>query len=119
MRKEVKFNSKSLLDIKFEKDVKGYNPLQVDQTLDEIIQDYQAYESEIKESDNVIAELNKEINDLKAVLRENEIQIAKSNAKIKNMATTQNYSQDNTDLLKRIDLLERALYKKGVDPKKI
>lgn len=119
MRKEVKFNSKSLLDIKFEKDVKGYNPLQVDQTLDEIISDYNVFASESEAMEKEIAELKKEIDSLKATIRENEISIAKSNAKLKTMPSNGEYSQDNVQLLKRIDLLERALYKKGVDPKKI
>ena len=51
MEKEVKFNSESLLDIKFEKDVKGYNPLEVDKTLDEVIKDYKVYEEETSKSE--------------------------------------------------------------------
>lgn len=117
MEKEVKFNSQSLLEIKFEKDVKGYNPLQVDQTLDAVIEDYKVYEKDAQISKDELAKQKQEIETLKSKNRELEIELA--NAKTSLKAMPKGANQDNVSLLKRIDALERALYLKGVDPKKI
>lgn len=119
MENKAKFTSKSLLEIMFEKNVKGYNALQVDQTLDEIIADYKMYEEKALESEKVIAKLQLEVVELKEKIRNNEIELAESKFKFKSLPKDLNVSQDNVALLKRIDALERALYQKGVDPKKI
>ena len=117
MEKEVKFNSESLLNIKFEKDVKGYNPLEVDETLDAVIEDYKIYEKETQISKNELAKQKQEIDNLKNKV--NDLEIALTNAKASLKAMPSGANQDNVSLLKRIDALERALYQKGVDPKKI
>lgn len=117
MRKEAKYSSESLLNIKFEKDVKGYNPLQVDQTLDEVIEDYKNYETEIASLSNELAKLTKELEVLKTKNKNLEVELVNCKADLK--AVPKGTNQDNVTLLKRIDALERALYKKGVDPKKI
>ena len=117
MEKEVKFNSESLLDIKFEKDVKGYNPLEVDKTLDEVIKDYKVYEEETSKNEKELAKCKSEIESLKSKNCELEIELTNARAELKAMPSGAN--KDNISLLKRIDALERALYLKGVDPKKI
>ena len=53
----MNFNSKSLLDVKFKKNVKGYDAYEVDKTLDDVITDYKFYEQTLAENKQAISEL--------------------------------------------------------------
>lgn len=117
MAKQVKFNSNSLLDLKFGSNVKGYDALEVDKTLDSIIEDYKIFESELSNSNEMLAKLTREIDELKAKIRNYEVELAKKESAMKSLP--KNVSSDNVTLLKRIGALERALYAKGVNPDKI
>ena len=49
MANKLNYDGKSLLNIKFSPDQKGYDPLEVDQVLDKIIKDYETLNSAINE----------------------------------------------------------------------
>ena len=121
MALKLNYSSKSLLDVKFTKNVKGYDPYQVDQALDKAIEDYDAYEKYHKESSDYIRELESSTHELKDRVHELEIEVAKlqNRSRDLNKDADAGVNQSNIELLKRISQLEKALYQKGVDPTKI
>lgn len=115
----MNYNSKTLLDVKFSKNVKGYDALEVDQTLDMVIEDYDDYEKQLSLDKASIEKLNQEISDLKATIRKLEVDNKKLRKTVDSIPEGPEVNKSNINLLSRISKLEAALYKKGVDPKKI
>ena len=115
----MNYNSKTLLDVKFSKNVKGYDALEVDETLDQVIEDYQHYEKQNELYKKSIEELKKEVNRLKEDLRKAEVECKRLQNEVDSIPDDPDVNRGNIQLLKRISVLEKALYKKGVDPKKI
>lgn len=115
----MNYNSKTLLDVKFSKNVKGYDALEVDQTLDMVIEDYGDYEKQLSLDKSSIKKLNQEIADLKATIRKLEVDNKKLKKTVDSIPEGPEVNKSNINLLSRISKLEAALYKKGVDPKKI
>ena len=116
---KLNLTSKEILNKLFAPSDKGYNAYDVDEFLDKIIQDYKLVE------DNVLL-LNKEFEekDLKIKKLEEEksaleIELGKYKARFSNIKAEDNVTTDNIELLKRINLLEKALYNAGIDPSKI
>lgn len=119
MAKKLNYTSQSLLDTKFTANVRGYDPVEVDKTFDLVIQDLVYYEDFKKEVTEYIQTIEKEIGELKQIKRDNEVEIARLKKRLSSIQDDPNVSKENVSLLKRIDELEKALYKKGVDPSKI
>lgn len=115
----MNYNSKSLLDVKFSKNVKGYDALEVDETLDDVIEDYTQYEKQSSLDKKTIEKLSAEITELKDKLLQLEIENKRLQNEVDSIPNTPGVNRDNIQYLKRIADLEKALYKKGVDPKKI
>lgn len=115
----MNYNSKTLLDVKFSKNVKGYDALEVDETLDQVIEDYVHYEKQIVTDSNTIEELKKEIERLKEEARKNEVEMKKMKNIVDSIPDDPNVNRSNIQYLQRISVLEKALYKRGVDPKKL
>ena len=115
----MNYNSKSLLDVKFSKNVKGYDALEVDETLDDVIEDYTQYEKQASLDKKTIEKLSAEITELKDKLLQVEIEKKRLQKEVDSIPNTPGVNRDNIQYLKRIADLEKALYKKGVDPKKI
>lgn len=118
---KLNYSAKSLLDVKFTKNVKGYDPYQVDKALDKAIEDYESYEAYHKESAEYIRQLETDVQKLKDTVRNQEVEIARLTNRSKDLNADGNASvnSNNIDLLRRISQLEKALYQKGVDPTKI
>lgn len=119
MAMKVKHTSETLLNKKFTPAEKGYDPLEVDEVFDGIIEDYKVYEKELHAANEKCANLQNDINELKKELRKNEVEIAEVKKQYGAFPKNGNVSQDNVKLLRKIDIYERALYKKGIDPKKL
>ena len=121
MALKLNYSAKSLLDVKFTKNVKGYDPYQVDKALDKAIEDYENYEKYHKESAEYIRKLETDVQKLKDTVRNQEVEIARLNNRSKDLNAdgNANVNSNNIDLLRRISQLEKALYQKGVDPTKI
>ncbi len=103
----INLTPEKILYKEFKIDTKGYRLKEVDQFLDEIIADYQAFEriisdlqKEKEEQIETILKLKQEIRDLKT-----SVEISKS---------SQNYDGNvsNLDIIKRLSKLEKAVYGK-------
>lgn len=109
MSKEIKFSSQTLLDKQFKHCEQGYDPLEVDIVLDQIIEDYKEFESLVVKNASLleqIAELKKEIQALESELN-------KEKKKLKYLPKDQKeYHIDNYELLQRIGKLEMLIYEK-------
>ena len=104
---------------KFGNAPRGYDALEVDKFLDVVIQDYLLIEEmklvdgkELQAAQEKIEELRKKNEQL---LLENK----KLEAKVPKNTKNPNVNQDNIKILERISILEKYLYKMGIDPKKI
>ena len=115
----MNYNSKTLLDVKFTKNVKGYDALEVDKALDKVIEDLIQYEKKTEQDKKTIDELTIEINKLKEQARKDEIELKRLKNIVDAIPDSPDVNRSNIAYLKRISDLEKALYKKGVDPKKI
>ena len=115
----MNYNSKTLLDVKFDKNVKGYDALQVDETLDQVIEDYSLYEKQSALDKNAIQKLEKENSELKERIRNNEIEIKRLSNLVDSIPNSPDVNRSNIEYLRRISKLENALYKRGVDPNKL
>ena len=115
----MNYNSKSLLDVKFKKNVKGYDAYQVDSTLDQVIDDYKFYEKILEENRQTISSLESQNKTLKEKLRQSEILAKKLQKTVDAIPDSPDVTKSNIVYLQRIADLEKALYKRGVDPKKI
>jgi DivIVA domain-containing protein len=118
---EKKITSIEILNKKFTADVKGYNALEVDSFLDLIIKDYQAIEIFIKDTYPKFLALEKQYQAQKIVLRDLEIENLdlKDKVSVMNRNDTIEINQSNYNLVRRLGLLEKELYKLGIDPNKI
>lgn len=99
----------------------GYNCLQVDTLLDSVISDYETFESYVKDQETAKAELER----MNRLLNERVTSLQVENTVLKQKlddvsgVSGKGSNEDNLTLLKRINSLETALYKAGVDPTKI
>lgn len=93
MSMNIKLSSKIILEKEFSKGFKGYNSDEVDQFLDEIIQDYDAFEK-------VVEKLQEENRRLKEELE---------NAP-KKQVPAQTSGTTNFDILKRLSNLEKHVF---------
>lgn len=119
MKIETKLNANKILDKEFAAKKTGYDALEVDKFLDAIVEDYSTFESYIKELENKVDELSQTLKLYKSRMDNMEIQNAVMSDKLSNISNNESCSLSNIDLLKRISVLEHALYKAGVDPTKI
>lgn len=101
----INLTPEDILNKEFRIDTRGYRLKEVDQFLDEIIADYQAFNKIIldlqKEKDNqteIILNLKQEIRDLKTT-----VEISRS-------ANKDDISGTNLDVLKRLSALEKAVF---------
>ena len=118
---EKKLTKLIILNKKFKADVKGYDALEVDQFLDLICEDYECIEAFLT---NDLPKLNlaeQQIKDLKARLRQLELDNAelKEKTSVLDKNTTSEINHDNYKLYRRIGILEKELYKLGIDPNKL
>ena len=116
---KTKQTSETLLNKKFKAAEKGYDPLEVDVVFDEIIEDYKLFEKELNNSNAKCEKQEKDIEELKKQLRKIEVEIAEVKKQYGAFPKDGGVSRDNVKLLRKIDIYERALYKKGIDPKKL
>lgn len=127
MEKSVNLTAKEILDKKFTKNVKGYDPVEVDSYLDRIIHDYQVYAALLSEKNAKISALEKELrahndesassdNRLKA-LREQVKQLEIENASLKNkldgIKPGDKVNSENMEWIQRCRKLENFLYQHG------
>ncbi|QKY69176.1 cell division regulator GpsB [Lentibacillus sp. CBA3610] len=87
----IQLTGKDILEKEFKTGMRGYNQEEVDEFLDTIIQDYEAFQQEIDK-----------------LQQENE-RIRKQSDQTRSRATSPNH-QVNYDILKRVSNLEKAVF---------
>ncbi len=112
---KLKLNSEEILNYKFRNVPRGYDALEVDMFIDKIIKDYLTVEK-----DGLVSQVELDAANTKiAQLEKENSKLAIENEKLKakaSLITGKNVNSDNVKILKRIDALERFLYKKGINP---
>ena len=95
---------------------RGYDPYEVDKYLDTIILDYEKVENnyllakeEMKTLEDKVKQLEKENKNLF-------IELEKLKKKYANIKPGDNVTDENIDLIKRINTLERFLWRNGFNP---
>jgi DivIVA domain-containing protein len=118
---EKKLTKQAILQKRFKADVKGYDALEVDRFLDEICEDYERVETFLTTTLPELLSLKEHMHKLKERFHQLEIDYAdvKEKASVIEKNKTVEVNQDNFNLYRRIGLLEKELYKLGVDPNKI
>ncbi len=95
---------------------RGYDPYEVDKYLDLIIMDYEKVENNQLMSNAEIEALKKKIASLEKDKSNLELEIGRYKAKYSNIKPTDNVTEDNINLIKRINALERFLWQNGFNP---
>lgn len=116
---KLSLSSRDILEKEFKKNVKGYDPLEVDEFLDKVLQDYRIIDDVVINLNNKVEQLQKQLGALQRDYDDLEVS---SNSQIQRKSTfaVNDYSRlDNLELLKKIGAYENKLYQMGVDPSKI
>ena len=116
---KLKITSKELLDKQFRGVRNGYDPLEVDIFLDQILSDYRMLESLKLLTTSEHNELINRLSELEEKNKQLEIENASMRSKFSNIKKTDFVTKDNIDLIKRINSLEKFLFENGYDPSKI
>ena len=116
---KLKLNSKEILEMKFPNVPRGYDPLYVDEYLDKVIRDYKTVEANYLVETNDIDSLKDRIAALEKENNELKIENEKYASRLKDINENDNVSADNIDLVRRINQLEKFLYKHGYMPDQI
>ena len=118
MASKLNYDSKTLLNFKFSPKEKGYDPLEVDQVFDRIINDYDALTKEISELVIENEKKQSKIDELKKELDRVNFELASIKKQFNTLKKASTINEDNYKLVTKIAAYERALYRKGVDLKK-
>lgn len=104
-----------ILNKQFTKNVKGYDPFEVDDFLDIVIQDYGAFKSYIEENKRYTETLEMENAKLREKMRTIELENSRMQARLNGIKEGDKVTKENIDLLQRIHALENFLYSQGYD----
>lgn len=118
MANKLNYDSKSLLNIKFSPNQKGYNPLEVDQVLDKIIKDYETLNNAINEIANKVEQQKGQYDKLKEDFDRVTVQMATLQKKYDALKRVSNVTDDNYTLVNKVAAYERVLHRKGINLKK-
>ena len=118
MANKLNYDAKSILNIKFSPNQKGYDPLEVDQVFDKIIEDYQTQSSSLNLLVEENAKQQAKNEELKKEIERLTLELSSLKKKVDLFKNSNSLNEDNYALLQKIAAYERALYKKGVNPKK-
>lgn len=99
-----KLTTQDILEKEFHIDFKGYNPLEVDQFLDEVMQDYELFERIISEQKELLDKYEETLTKQKLMLAEYE---GKKRA-VQDVQPQASY----VDLIRRVSKLEEAVFKR-------
>lgn len=98
--------TKDILQKEFKQSMRGYNPAEVDEYLDEVIRDYESYNKELTQ---VKAENNRLLSKIDELAKQ--ASIAKPNYS----SSQPNSTVTNFDILKRLSNLERHVFGSKLD----
>ena len=98
---------------------RGYDPYEVDKYLDQVILDYEKVENNYLVAKSEYEQLSKRVKDLENEKHNLEIELGKIKAKYSKIKPTDAVTDDNINLIKRINTLETFLWQNGFNPNKI
>lgn len=108
MANKIQLSPKKILNKQFQVDFKGYSAAEVDYFLDTIVLDYEAFASMLNDSYEMVEKLEAENKELKTKISE----LEKENMMQQdNLKTMEENISSNVDLLKRLSMLEKEVYK--------
>lgn len=108
---EMNLTAQVIYEKEFHVDVKGYAPVEVDEFLDQIIEDYQTYDEKVEELSQAVIRYEEKIKELQQEIYNLQNENQSINDKLS--ATAANGSGDQVDILKRIARLEQAVFGQG------
>ncbi len=117
--KTISLNAKQILAKTFTPHGNGYDPVEVDAFLDQIIHDYQAFERYYQESHGYTVDLETQLRQAKEKINSLEVENAGYKSRLKGVKDTDQVTSTNIDLLTRMRKLETELYRHGIDPNTI
>lgn len=104
---ELNYTPQDILQQQFKTKMRGYDPEQVDEYLDNIIRDYESYQKELidlqEENDYLRAQVDK---------------LAKQSVAAKTVEPPKSTTVTNFDILKRLSNLEREVFGKKINEAK-
>ena len=98
---------------------RGYDPYEVDKYLDQIIADYERVETNCLLAKEELENLNRKIANLEKEKKSLELELGRFKTKYSNIKPSDNVTDDNINLIKRINALERFLWQNGFNPSTI
>ena len=98
---------------------RGYDPYEVDKFLDQIILDYERVENNYLATQTEVDSMKKKIASLENEKANLEIELGKYKTKYSKIKPTDNVTDDNINLIKRINTLETFLWQNGFNPHNI
>lgn len=107
MARKLKLTAEDILQKEFNNKMRGYDPVEVDEFLDDIIKDYGTYSEEIKSLTEENRRLQAQIEKLK---RDQEVY-----SKTQPSAPKQTQTVTNFDILKRLSNLEQKVFGDKLD----
>ena len=116
---QTKLSPSKIVDKEFTAKNHGYDALEVDKFLDEIVDDYIEMEKYISKIEKEYEDVMKTAKFYKTRLDQTEVQNEVMKEKLGDISNNKDASLSNIDLLKRISALEQALFKLGIDPSTI
>ena len=111
--------SEEILNKTFKISPKGYDAFEVDEFLDRILRDYRIVESNYLMAAREIDELNRRVQDLETLNRQNELTISKYKKRLENIKESDDVNEGNIDLIKKIRAYEKFLWNNGYNPNTI
>lgn len=105
---EINLSPKDILNKEFKFDAKGYRPKEVDEYLDTIIEDYNAFIRLVKRLEKENRELREENGQLEAENRKLKIEL-----EAQGEGNQSKFTSNNVDLLRRLSNLEKIVYGKN------
>ena len=119
MENKIQLTKEAILNKQFTPNVKGYDPSEVDDFLDRIIEDYKTFEKFEKESKEYIQSLETENRRVKEAYKAVEVDNGKMRARLEGIKEGDHVTKENIELLQKINKYEKVLYAKGIDPRKL
>ena len=95
---------------------RGYDPYEVDKFLDRIMKDYETVESNYLLTKQEVEDMKRRIKELESEKTKVEIELNRIKTKYKGVKSTDNVTEENIELLQKINKYERFLWQNGFNP---
>lgn len=120
MKKKVLLSYQDVLNFKFNPSKNGYNPLEVDTFLDDVLDTIDSKDKKINDLEKQVELLSEKTKELANENKKLEKDFYLFKEKYKNIKDSDFVENANTlEMIKKINLYERKLFELGQDPKKL